>query len=235
MTSASRGRTCGSAPSRRRRWRGPRRGMWVPAGPGAAARPRSHARAGARRRRAGGRGRGSQGASELGIRGNRRAGDRPCLVRRDGQADPLAGVLGTHDDHQPGDLQAVQHRGRELAREGKTRVRNHRRRPLLGLPLAGAEQAIDHLVELGRLGGIEPTGHGWRPDGRPGHGPGGRPDDDLRLRRLCCQAKQRRGFGMEHLRPPCGPSPRGRRPGGAGRRARHSGPGRARSGRAAPG
>ena len=122
---------------------------------------------------------GSQGTGKVGIRGNRRAGDRPGLVRRHGQADPLAGVLRTQDDHQAGDLQAVQHRRRELAREGEARVRDHGRRPLLGLPLAGAEQAIDQPVELGRLGGIEPAGHGrragWPARARAGGTTGRRP------------------------------------------------------------
>ena len=84
-----------------------------------------------------------QGRASSGSEGNRRAGDRPRLVRRHGQVDPVAGVLRPDDDHQLGDLQAIEHRGRELARVGQARVRHHGRRPRLGLPLAGAEQAVD--------------------------------------------------------------------------------------------
>ena len=85
---------------------------------------------------------------------------------------PSRVCFGPQDDHQAGDLQAIKHRSRELARVGKARMRDHGRRPGLGLPLAGPEQAIDQPVELGRLGGIEPAGHGGGRMAGPGTGRG---------------------------------------------------------------
>ncbi len=126
-----------------------------PAGPGTAARPRSRARAGGRRRRAGGRGSASARAGEGRVGRDRRAGDRPGLVRRDGPVDAVAGVLRTEDDHQLGDFEPVEDRRRELARVDQARVRHHGRRPGFRAALAGGEQAVDQPRQLAGVGRIE--------------------------------------------------------------------------------